>query len=416
MIGSGIFGLPGLLGASLGSTFNIVLAWIMGGVIAISGALIVAEIAAGNPRAGSLYATIRDTLGASVGCVYGLVSVFIGYMASAAVIALIAGAYMRTLLPAIDERVIASCFILLPMAVHAVHVIGGARLNDVLMLLKVGIMAVFIVAGFTLPVEQMTAPAEAPPAPPLWSAAVGAAVVSINFAYSGWSSINTVAGEIKTPQSTIPRAVILAVLGVVVIYVLLNLVFIRAIEPAAMVDTEGEPIVHIGAVVAELLLGATGGRVVTIAIILLLFSTLTSMMFTGSRVLMAMAWKGDVPGPIGTRNRNGAPTAAVLTLGGVSTVLLWAAPVGTLLEYTGLLLTLAGACMCVTAIRCRLQRTPRAFSMTLYPVPVVIYLGLTAWLIVSSVRSNWIIAASCVATVIVLALLRPLLLAPTQTE
>ncbi len=95
MIGSGIFSVPGLIGPSLGTQFNVLLAWTLGAVLALCGGFIVAEIAAGNPRAGSVYNTVHGTLGAGPGYLFGMISVLVGFIASLSVVALIAAAFSR---------------------------------------------------------------------------------------------------------------------------------------------------------------------------------------------------------------------------------------------------------------------------------------------------------------------------------
>jgi APA family basic amino acid/polyamine antiporter len=415
MIGSGIFSVPGLIGPTLGNTFNVMLAWMLGAVLALCGAFIVAEIASLRPQAGSTYHAVHQTMGSGVGYLYGMVSIVVGYIASLAVIALIAAGYVRYLFPDIDERIVATVIMLVPAGVHACRTIGGARLNDVMVVLKLGIVALFIVAGFWVDLEPLAAPADSPLAPAPLSLVVGAAVISINFAYLGWSSINQVAGEVRRPQRNLPRAVVASVGVVTVVYLLMNLVYMRAFEPGAMINADGTPMIDIGAATAARIFGPTGGTLVSIAIIVLLLSTITTMLFTGSRLLLAMAWKGEVPSPLGRCNAHGAPTCAVTVYALIAIGLVWLAPVGKLLEFAGLLTTFCAALTGVAVLLLRRRVRERPFSMPLHPLPAVVYLSLSAWLLYSSLMESLMVALASAGTVLAILLLRPLLTRPLGT-
>ena len=409
MIGSGIFAVPGLVGPSLGTPFNVVLAWVLGAVLALCGGFIVAEIAAANPRAGSVYNTIHGTLGAGTGYLFGMVSVLVGYIASLSVVALIAAAYAHHFMPDIDVRLLATAFIAVPAAVHAVRVVAGARLNDAFVALKLAIMAVFIGAGLFIDIEPVTALATAPVPPAPLSIAVGAAVISINFAYLGWASVNTVAGEVRNPQRTLPLAILGAVAVVTVTYLLINIVFMKAIEPAAMVGPDGEPMADIGAEVARMFFGETGGDIVSLAILAILLSTLTTMLFTGSRLLLAMSWRGELPEALGRTNATGAPMNSMMLYGGIAIVLLWLAPVSELLEYAGLLTTFCASLAGVAVLVLRHKVRKRPFSMPLHPLPTCVFLGLSVWLLVSSAVADLVVTLASIGTIVAIVLLRPLL-------
>jgi APA family basic amino acid/polyamine antiporter len=325
-------------------------------------------------------------------------------------VALITAAYAHHFLPDIDVRLLATAIIAVPATVHAVKVIAGARLNDAFVALKLVIMAVFIGAGLFIDIEPIAASAEtAPPPPAPFSLAVGAAVISINFAFLGWSSVNTVAGEVRRPQRTLPLAILGAVAVVTTTYLLINIVFMRAIAPAAMVGADGEPMADIGAVVARMFFGEIGGDIVTLAIIAILLSTLTTMLFTGSRLFLAMAWKGELPAPLGRCNAAGAPSTSIAWYAGIAIVLLWLAPVKALLEYTGLLTTFCAALAGVTVLVLRRNVRDRPFSMPLHPLPACVFLGLSGWLLVSSAWVDPTVTLASIGTIACIVLLRPAL-------
>jgi APA family basic amino acid/polyamine antiporter len=416
MIGSGIFSVPGLIGPSLGTQFNVLLAWTLGGVLALLGAFVIAELAAQRPTAGAVYHTVHETLGHGLGYLYGMIGLLVGYIASLALIALIAAAYVKHLFPDLDTRVIATLIVAIPASLHAWKVIAGARFNDVLVVLKLALVGAFIVAGFTIDVVPIEAPANAPVAPAPLSMAVGAAVIQINFAYLGWSSVNAVAGEVRNPARTLPLAILGSVGVVTVTYLLINVVYMRVIAPGAMVGPDKQPMADIGAIVATKFFGETGGTLVSLAIIGLLISTITTMLFTGSRLLIAMSWKGELPKRVGQLNSAGAPTFGVALYGGMAIALLWLAPIGQLLEFTGFIMTfcaaLAGLSIFVLRRRCR----TRPFSMPAHPLPTVLFLALSAWLLFASMRERPMVAMVSAGVIVAILVARRWLTRPTSTR
>ncbi len=407
MIGSGIFSVPGLVGPALGTHLNVLLAWTLGGALALLGGFVFAELAAQRPTAGSVYHTVHDTLGNGMGYLYGMTGLVVGYIASLALIALIAADYVNHLIPAVDHRIIATVIVAVPASIHAWKVIAGARWNDALVVVKLALVAAFIVVGISADVVPIEPPMETPVPPAPFSLAVGAAVIQINFAYSGWSSVNTVAGEVRKPERTLPLAIICSVGVVTAVYVLMNVAFMRVIHPAAMVGDDGQPIADIGAVVATTIFGETGGMLVSLAIIGLLISTITTMLFTGSRLMLAMSWNGELPKPIGQCNGSGAPTCGVLVFAAIAVGLLWIAPVGRLLEFTGFVLTFCASLAGISIFVLRKRHSDRPFSMPVHPLPAILFLTLSAWLLFATTREQPMVALISAGTILALMLLRP---------
>lgn len=411
MIGAGIFIVPGEIGPLLGSPLNILVAWSIGGVLALCGGLIVAEIAAGNPQAGSVYRTVHTTLGPNWGYFFGTIAVFVGYFTSLSVVALAAADYIGHFLPSIDGRLIASVVIIIPAAIHGTRVLAGTLMNDLLVALKIGIVAVFVVAGLGTALETVPPPPDAPPPPDPVSASMGSAVVRITFAYLGWSAVNVVAGEVRKPSRTLPLAVLGSVGVVTAAYLLMNVVYMEAVDPMAM-GAEGT---DIGGIAARMIFGHAVGDLVTLAIIALIVSTAATMIFTGSRLVLAMSWRGELPARLGQVNRAGAPSMGVLIYAVIAMALLWSAPVGALLDYAGLLTTCCAALMAVSIVALRRRGGHRPFSMPLYPLPVIVSLGLSAWLVYSTIVEDTIIAVASVGTIAAIMLLRPWLTRPPDS-
>ena len=446
MIGMGIFTVTGVVGSDLGSTTNLLLAWVIAGVVALAGALTIGELGAMRPKASAQYVIVHESLGPTCGYLNGMITLFIGYIAALAAIAIVAGEYIEDLAPWTEPRTTATVLLLGLGVIHAITVIGGKRFNDGLVVLKVLVIVGFIVAGLLMSVEPMipdaalieaartmlpdsalgTIPVGAEPSevlahlrdapsPPVFSAAIGLAVITISFAYLGWSTAAEVAGEIRDPGRNLPRSIIGSVVVVGGRYLLMNVVYLRVISPAAMLelDQNGDivPMANIGAITARHLFGDVGGRIVIGMIVVLFISTLSVSVMTSGRVVAAMSWKGQLPTSWGMLNRRGAPTLAIIlmTVGTIS--LVWASGLKALLEYVGILTTFA---VCLTMLSVMVQRVrapdlPRPFRIPLYPIPPLLSLGLGIWLIVTSAIEDWIPVLASIATLIVMLVFRPLL-------
>ena len=410
MIGSGIFSITGLWGPSLGSGTNLILAWVFGGLLALAGALTVAELAAQRPERGALYVAACETMGPAMGFLNGTVTVLVGYVAANAYIAGVIAAYLQPIIPWCHPVIVATSIVVLLTLVHARWLHAGARLNDLMSALKIILLLIFAVAGLFMAVEPASTSTQlntATPAP--WSAVMGAAVVAISFAYLGWGAAADVAGEIKKPQRNLPLAILGSIAVVTTLYVLVNLAFIHAIDPANMVDANGEPMANIGSEAAHILFGPTIGQLMTFGIIAVLISTLSTMIFAGGRVIMAMATYGQLPRSLSQQSSRSVPARAITMQMILCFPFLWLPTLGSLLEYIGLLITICSA-MSGAAVLIRRRRLKRViWSMPLYPIPVVVFLALSTWLAISATIAAPITALYSGLTLVVILACRPVL-------
>jgi APA family basic amino acid/polyamine antiporter len=246
----------------------------------------------------------------------------------------------------------------------------------------------------------------------LFSPQAATAVLLVSFAYLGWSTGADIAGDLRDPGRTLPRAMVASILVVAVLYLGVNAAYLRVIDPAAMVEADGSGMRAIGSVAAGLLFGPAVGTAMTGAIALLLFSTVVSGVITGARILESMARAGEIPAALGVRRADGVPQRALLAVAGLSTAALAIGSLGELLDLLTVLVNVFSALTVVAlfVLRRTMPDAPRPFRVPLYPWVPAIYLLLAGWTVVSSImtggaRAAW---ASC-ASVVILVLLRPLL-------
>ena len=451
MIGAGIFTVTGTIGFELVTVSNLMIGWIIGGLVALCGGLAVAELAAMRPRASAQYEVVHEALGPSLGFLKGMITLLIGYVSSLAAVAMVAGEYVENVFPSVEPRLLATVLLLGLGLVHATTVIGGQRFNDLLVAFKVALIAAFIVFGFLLMgdplvpspevlelarnLEPDSALGTVPPlandaeivahlreanGPSPFSAPIGLAVVSISFAYLGWATAAEVAGEIRRPGRNLPLAILGSVLLVGGLYLLVNLVYVGVVPPAAMVEVGDDgtlkPMADIGAVVATHLLGERGGMLVTLAIVFLFISTLSVGIMTGGRVVAAMSWRRELPEAAGALNRRGAPSVAIALILVGTLPIIWVSGLAALFEYVGLLTTIAVMLAMTSIIVMRIKRPDleRPFRIPLYPIPPLVSLGIGGWLVVSAAREDWQPVLYTSLTIGAIILARPVLVRGTR--
>ncbi|MEY4181436.1 MAG: hypothetical protein RLZZ217_62 [Planctomycetota bacterium] len=413
MVGSGIFALTGQFGAAVGSPAGVLMPWVVGAVLALCGGLSLAELGSMLPCSGGSIEGARRAFGPTVGYLVATVTILAGYLLSNAVIALFLAEYVDRLVPAdAPDTALAVGAILLALGSQLPGLRMGFAANTVLAVIKVGVIAAFVVGGLTVGVTERLTAVAADATPSLFSPQAATAVLLVSFAYLGWSTGADIAGDLRDPGRTLPRAMVASILVVAVLYLGVNAAYLRVIDPAAMVEADGSGMRAIGSVAAGLLFGPAVGTAMTGAIALLLFSTVVSGVITGARILESMARAGEIPAALGVRRADGVPQRALLAVAGLSTAALAIGSLGELLDLLTVLVNVFSALTVIAlfVLRRTMPDAPRPFRVPLYPWVPAIYLLLAGWTVVSSImtggaRAAW---ASC-ASVVILVLLRPLL-------
>ena len=282
MIGAGVFSTSGFLLADLGSPWYVLAAWAVGGLQASLGAICYGALARRIPESGGEYLFLSRTLHPAAGYVAGWLSLLVGFSAPLAAAAFAFGAYARPWLGGIPPALAGSILILAFAAVHAVEVRRGAQVQNAAVLLKVTLIVAFVAFAAC----KIGLPA-APPDPPFPVAAFGVSLIWISFSYSGWNAAVYVAGEVRNPGKTIPRALILGTALVTLLYLGLNAVFVFS---APIAELAGK--LEIGRIAARAVGGAFLEEAVAGLIALALISSVSSLVMAGPRVYAQMATDG----------------------------------------------------------------------------------------------------------------------------
>ncbi len=415
MVGSGIFSLTGQFGAKLQSPTNVLAAWVFGGVLALTGALCFAELGAMIPCSGGSVEFARRAFGATVGYLVAMVTILAGYILSAALVALFLAGYIDDLFAAdLPDGTIAAVSIVLALLTQLLSVRSGFFANSALAYVKIGFVLLFVVAGLLVPMETRIESNAVNTAvtPSLFSPAVALATLSVSFAYLGWSTGADIAGELRDPGRTVPRAILLAMGLVFALYIGVNLVYLRVMDPSAMLDADGTPMQAIGATTARHLFGTAIGNGMGAVIALLFFSTNVAGLIAGARILESMAHAGEVPAALETRTARGVPRNALLVVTGGSLLSLGLGSLQELLDLLTVLIAVFSALSvaAVLVLRRTMPHAERPFRVPLFPIPPLVYLGVTAWSVFMSVEAaGWEPLGAALVAVLLLLIARPLL-------
>jgi amino acid transporter len=290
-IGSGIFRSPASIANRLPSPTAFIAVWVVGGVLALCGALTLAEVASALPRTGGIYVMLQEGWGELAGFLFGWSElVMIRAAALGAVATTFAEYALRLFGSTHAESDVVHHVAAVAIVVFALLNVIGVKWSTMLLgwttLAKYGAL-VFIV-GAAVFVGSSTHGVSAPaPVGTVTTSAFGIALVAVLWAYDGWADLSFIGGEVTTPEKTLPRALIYGTLAVIVIYVAANLAYI-AVLPISRIQTS--PLV--AADVAQQLVGSWGVSLVSIAIVLATIGTLNASLLTTPRIFFAMADDG----------------------------------------------------------------------------------------------------------------------------
>ena len=293
IIGSGIFMNPSVVARSLHTPLQILAVWVVGGLIALAGAFIYAELAARRPQVGGQYAYLRESFHPMLGFLYGWVLLLIVVGGGMAASAITFASYFVDLtgLP-ISERALATLTLAGLTVINCLGVRKAGTAQNLFMILKVLAIVALIGCGLLLaPGAVPSTPAAVEPldrpGPFGLIAAFGAAMVPVIFAYGGWQTASFVAGEVRDPRRTLPQGLVLGTLAVVALYVAVNAACIRVLGPAGLAATHTP-----ASDVMRAALGEPGARFIAAGIALSTVGFLSQAMLTTPRVYFAMADDG----------------------------------------------------------------------------------------------------------------------------
>ncbi len=334
MIGAGVFTTSGFALADLGEPRFVLAAWIVGGAIALCGALSYGALAQRHPESGGEYLFLSRRVHPLAGFLAGWVSLLAGFTAPIAAAGLGLQAYLgETFAPDIRPEWIGTVAIATAGLIHAVRFREGVWIQNLAVAIKLVLIFGFIAFGLSSLPPRPEATGDATPF------AIGAFAVTlvwVSFSYAGWNAAVYIAGEVRDPERALPRALLLGTGVVTALYLGLNAVFLYAAPVDALA---GRP--DVGAVAAEAIGGPGMRRAVSLVVALALFTSIWSMVMAGPRVYAKMAEDGLFPAFFRADGRS--PTSAIALQTGAAIAVLWWTGLAELLGYIGFTLGLSSA-------------------------------------------------------------------------
>ncbi|MDE2923508.1 MAG: amino acid permease [Acidobacteriota bacterium] len=403
VIGGGIFIVPAVVAQLAPSPAAMLGVWLVGGALALAGALAYAELAALRPQAGGEYVYLREAYGPLLGFLAGWTSFVAGFSGAIAASAVGMAGIMGRFVPAAadttpifsvplgfvsltlsPQSAVALAAIVGMSVVHSLGLGPGRVVNNLLAGAKVAVLVVVIALGFSLGRGSATHYAEGGP---IALASWTFALIPVLFSYAGWNAAAYVSEEIRNPEKNVPKALLMGTGIVVVIYLALNMVYVYAMPLAEFPDQA----LRIGDVAVERLFGPGAAGAWAAASIVMIAAAISAMVLAGPRVYYAMARDGlffPAAGRVHPRFRT--PVVAIAAQAVWSSVLVLTGTFDQLVEYTGFGVVLfAGiAVFAVFVLRRRRPLEHRPFRAWGYPLAPLFFVVASLLIVVNALRES----------------------------
>lgn len=380
VIGSGIFRTPGSIAKETGSSFEQMLAWGIGGVIALVGALCYAELGTRRPNAGGGYVYLREAFGLIIAFVYGWNLLVVNHSGAIAAVATLFADYAAKAVGVklADPRPLAIATIVFLTGINWFGIRAGSLTQNILTVLKLVAISALIAVGLSV----HDAP-PAPPAPPINPFTMIGALMPVLFSYGGWYYINDIAGELRDPNRNLPRALIFGMLLVAACYLLANLAYLLVLGHAGLAASETP-----AADVMQHVFGDTGARLIAAGIAISTLGFCNISVIGAARVFQVMGVDGvffRVAGRLHPKWRS--PNAALVMLAVWSCVLAWSGTFEQLLNYSTVGDWLGMAAVIGTLFWYRRMRRDEAvpFKVPLFPLLPAFFLIIVLWIVAMTI-------------------------------
>jgi basic amino acid/polyamine antiporter, APA family len=319
IVGSGIFVNPYVVAQQVHTPALIVGAWAAGGAIALAGAFVYAELAGRRPDVGGQYAYLRDAYHPAVAFVYGWALLLVIQTGGMAAVAVTFARYFRevTHVP-LGDSALAALGLLALVVVNCLGVRAGGTVQNALMVLKIVAVAALVACGlfFVAPASSLASSSTARPAQGGLSqlTSFGAAMTPVMFAFGGWQTASFVAGEMRNPRRDLARGLVIGVLGVIALYVAVNVACVKALGADGLAHTTTP-----ASAVMRMAFGERGAALIAVGIAISTLGFLSQGMLTAPRVYFAMADDGVFFRAVAWLDpRTRAPVAAIALQGALA--------------------------------------------------------------------------------------------------
>jgi APA family basic amino acid/polyamine antiporter len=379
IVGAGIFMNPAVVAQEVSAPLAALGAWALGGLFALAGAFIYAELAARRPAVGGQYAYLREAFHPLVAFLYAWTLLLVSQSGGMAAVAMTFARYFREISgAAATDSAIAVISIACLTLVNCLGVRAGSNMQSVFMVLKIGAIAMLIAVGVW-----------AAPTSAAWlsssdgadTGGFGAALVPVLFAYGGWQTASFMAGELRDPRRDLPRGLLIGVIGVITLYLLVNLVCIRVLGMSGLAQTSTP-----ASDVMRTALGERGATLIAAGIAISTIGFLSQNLLTGPRVYFAMAQDGIFFRSVAAVHpRTRVPVVAIVLQGTVAALLALTGSYERILGYVVSIdwLFFGLTAMALVIFRSREKEIPPNINVPGHPWTTLAFVA-GAWLVVAN--------------------------------
>ena len=372
-VGVGIFLTPAGMARGLASPALLLLVWAFLGGTALCGALCFGELAARFPEAGGGYVYLREAYGPGVAFLYGWKCLLVMDPGLTAALATGLGAYAQAVIPGISPKAVAFAAIGVVAAANWAGVRLAAGIGHGLAVAKVGLLLLLVAWGFLSGAGDagrfIPFVARHSGAPPLLPALAGA-VVAAFFSFGGWWDLSRLAGEIRQPRRTLPRALAIGVSAVTLLYIAVSAVFLYLVPFGSSGSNE-----TFAAQEGAALFGAEGGRVLSAIVALSVLGSLFAFMTMAPRVYYAMARDGVMPSFVSRLDQqSGAPTRAIAIQTGLAVLLVAVGTFEAIVAYFVFITVVFLGLTVAGLFRIRRRSPAASYATPLYPLTPILFL------------------------------------------
>ncbi|MEL6674030.1 MAG: amino acid permease [Bacteroidota bacterium] len=378
MVGTGVFTSLGFQLIDIQSGFPLMMLWLVGGIIAVCGAITYAELGSALPRSGGEYHFLSEIYHPAAGFVSGWISATVGFAGPTALAALTFGVYLSSVFPSLSQTWLAAGLVVVLSIVHARTHQSSSLVQRLFTGIKVLLIIGFCGAAFFL--VENPQPISILPKSGDWaimlSPAFAVSLIYVSYAFTGWNAATYLTSELDNPQKMLPWILAGGTLLVMMLYLGLNYSFLYAAPIEEMVGKE-----EVAYVAATHIWESSGANIMGVVLALLLISTVSAMVIAGPRVLQVIGEDYPLFARLGQKNQSGIPAIAIYLQMGISLVFIFMTDIKTILEFFGFtlglntLLAVAG----IFVVRWKKPDLPRPYRAFAYPISPLIFLVLTGW-------------------------------------
>lgn len=403
MVGVGILTTSGYTIHATGSHTALLLLWALGGLLALCGALTVTELATAVPHVGGDYVFVRMAFGPEWGFTYGWATFLCGFAGPIAVVAHAACEYILLAVrplagqrwPLLDELIyhpgrVATIVVIVLTFLHCQGQRQSAFVQNAMTVFKIVTLLGLVIVGLLSPYGRMSHLVAGTPLTEVALSPLAVGLIYVMYSYTGWNAAAYLAGEIANPPRNLPRCLIGGCLAVTVLYLLLNLTYAYALEPAEVQQLPIQRVEAIAELAAVKLLGPQIAMPLSVIIGVGVLASLSAFILTGPRVALAMSRDGLLPPIAGQVHASrGTPIPAMVLQAIVAVTLLQFSKFQALLDMTSVgLAVMSGLMVCSIFVLRSRPDLEFPFRMPLYPLPPLLFLGFTVWMVVYTVASK----------------------------